>query len=54
VAALIRARKCLFGFGHLVVFDEKPGHLERAVSISALIGADECGRCTIEVTAPLQ
>jgi hypothetical protein len=54
VAALIRTRECLFGFGHLVVFDEEHGDLERAVSISTLIGADECGRGTIEVTPPLQ
>jgi hypothetical protein len=52
VAALIRARECLFGFGHLVVFDEEPGDLECAVGVSALIGADECGRGANQV-APL-
>jgi hypothetical protein len=54
VAALVRPRECVFGFGHLVVFDEESGDLECAVSVSALIGADECGRGTIGVAPPLQ
>lgn len=54
VTSLMRTREGLLRLAMAVVLNQQHGNLERAIGVAALIGADECGHRTVDVTASLQ